>query len=375
MQKKLLVAAIASLVAGNALAANIYKDETTTVDVYGELRPYYHDTNNSDAAKGASDVHEITAEGSKLGFNVRHELNDQWYTRANMEWGYDGTRDDGDNEDKLETNYAYVAIGSAALGEISMGRLDSVQDTIGDKHDFSYEVDNGGASNVGDDWMGTDTADNAVGYQWTRDGLTVMLQAQGHSKTYEGMQIGQNTALVTKADIRYGAAGGVNWQSENGFSVSGTLTTVELNNIEGGIATADQKLTVNSGLVSADYTVGDLTLAATYTMVRYEADKKIANETPEADQDGYGLGARYAMGKASVYGGYDYLTTDYKTDGVEKEKQTVYLLGVDYSFTDMLTLFAEYSNSQTDNWAGLADTVADHDGKTQAFAVGTRFYF
>ncbi|PJE80125.1 hypothetical protein CI610_00891 [invertebrate metagenome] len=439
--KKILTATIASLIAGQVMAEQVFKSDTTTIDVYGDLRPRfrYDDPTASDGLKkvipfgqdvtteedgdqarqriipaySTTKIKKITAEGSAFGFKVQQQLTDDVYARGQIEFKWDMTdanaqAGDGD----LRTNYGYVAAGTAELGELKLGRMQSAQDAMAGKHDFSYEL--GGASKLGNAWQGTDYVDNAVGYQWSDQGITVMLQAQAETEDYKDIDIG-NRRIMDKAKIKNGYGAGINWDSNFGLSLSGSYTRIKIDqNAQEFIRKSDgsnveitrlpdSSPTIDSASVSASYTIEGLTVAASYSAYNYKWDKEGVKDTyddnnfespdgaptptplgkPKIEQQGWGVGVRYAFEEynVGVYGIYDELKTKYKmkiqqlpddTELGQEENLKVMTFGLDYGFTDQFMVFAEYAHSKTDNYAGLS---SDATAKNKQFTIGTRFYF
>ena len=365
---------------------------------------------------GSGKTNKILGDDSNIGLKIKHQLDEEVYVRGRFELGWEDmaspTVDNG-GDSKLQMHYGFVAIGSEKMGEVKLGKMGSVRDAMGKKHDFSHAL--AGASMPScKGWQATDVANNALGYEWNGRGVTVMMQGQGDSGKYDTMTIGSMN-LLEHPSINHGYGAGVNWDTDIGLSISATYTHVSVQQAkEDQLLYAadraaptvdanfnivkDKALSSDSMSLAAAYTIADFTIAVSVLGNRFMGRKAIryfnaGSITEYKDlgikQMGIGLGLRYFFSAINtrVYGIYDQLETKYDTEHAlegayapyaisnkdHKEKLVMYTLGVDYEFVNQLRLYMEYAQSKTSNVFGT--NQSGMTAKNQVLTIGMRFLF
>ncbi|PSU32523.1 porin [Photobacterium lutimaris] len=330
MKKTVVAAVIGSVVASaSAMAAEVYKSDDLSVNVYGNLRARYETTDNG--LMGADST--FTGEGTELGLSINYFMDNGMYINGDVLKEFNIIPEDGDGfDDEDFLKFGSVAIGGD-FGEFRMGRMSAVQDTLAGQYDISWEY--GGTANIKSDSAATDRLTNGIQYKIDINDFTVM--AQYHTGTES-----------SSVDIDQAFALGAAWTSNFGLGLSGTYTQSE--RTEKSIYGDDKD---TSWTLNATYEWQALSLAAMYSDYDFAGD----------EQTGVGAMARYDFPMGfGVYGVYDYV--DYDT---QNDKLNQYTIGADYWLTSQVVSYMEYADQDFDK------TNAGKDDN--AFTIGMRLYF
>lgn len=225
MKKALLLSSVAlALFSTGAMAANVYKDATTSVDVYGYAKGAH--VFNQKAGKNGVDKSE-----AQIGVKAKQQLNDNFALFGQ----YEGEYDVNDTSARHWHNRkAFGGIDAGKAGSVSVGRQQGLIYNIEGMTDMHPEVVSGWAAAPDTGLLGR--ADSVIQYQNTFGDFTVTGQYKLES----------SKSLETGKSVNEGAAYG---------------TSVVGNNINGsgvfaGAAYAHQKFTTQSAAGSDVYSVG-----------------------------------------------------------------------------------------------------------------------
>ncbi|MGR5144188.1 porin [Photobacterium sp. DNB23_23_1] len=330
MKKTVVAAVIGSVVASaSAMAAEVYKSDDLSVNVYGNLRARYETTDNGHMGADST----FTGEGTELGLSINYFMDNGMYINGDVLKEFNIIPEDGDGFDDGDfLKFGSVAIGGE-FGEFRMGRMSAVQDTLAGQYDITWEY--GGTANIKSDAAATDRLTNGIEYKIDINDFTVM--AQYHTGTEsDDIDIDQAFAL--------GAA----WNSNFGLGLSGTYTQSERTEKS---TYGDDKDT--SWTLNATYEWQALSLAAMYSDYDFAGD----------EQTGVGAMARYDFPMGfGLYGVYDYV--DYDT---QNDKLNQYTIGADYWLTSQVVSYMEYADQDYDK--------ANAGQDDNAFTIGMRLYF
>ena len=236
MKKTILATAI--LLAGAANAAEVYSNDTTTVSLGGSFRGHV-------LVEGTDDV-KFEDSGSRFDIKAAKDLDNGLNAFGQMEIKYDG-----DNDDTLFVDSAFVGLSSEVYGTGTLGKQKGFDDELY-AFDFTYEFASVGSESTADQLKYTNS------FGGTTVAVSLMDQdtfAIGASYEVAGLVIGADY-MKNKENDKY--------------------------------------------VVGAEYTIDSLTVAASYGSTEADAD----------DVSFYGVGASYALGQASVYGVYDSIEDD-----------------------------------------------------------------
>ena len=175
MQKKVLAALVASVMAGQAMAITVVDDGTNTFTFGGHVGARY----NTDDEK--VNGNSIRGDSSRINFGFEHKLNEVTTAFAKVEWGFDIT-DDNMGDGFLTNRLGYVGVMNEQLGTVVFGKAwSSYGKVAGWTDSFAAAPASGSASGYygedGDD-LGTARADDVLQYSYSRMGLNLSLQTQ-----------------------------------------------------------------------------------------------------------------------------------------------------------------------------------------------------
>ena len=362
--KKLALAVAVAAISGQAAAVEVFSNDTTSLEVYGQLRTRLVKTNNDGEA--AFDV-----ANSRIGTTGTYKMNDDLTFTGRFQVKY------ADSDTNFFNDSLWIGMNSKKLGEVRIGSMYSIWDDDQGKHDFTYYT--GGGAKLGSDVNGTVFLSNVLDYrlnlgQVTLRAQTIMspIERNAHRKRYDekvdvnyttdGSTVtAETTSSYTKIDSAH--IMGATWNSDFGLTLAGTYAATELETVTtvgtNDPSTSSMKDTKSMGL-TASYSINDLTVGAQYTKVN--TDFAAAN-THDEDKTGYGFGAKYAMDyNLAPYFTYDNVKTEVK--GEKDETTKTYVLGVEYKPSASIRAFAQ---------GGRTKETGEKNETT--FVVGARYYF
>ena len=170
MKKQVLAAAVASLVAGPALAINVVDNGTTTFDIGGHI------------GARVADHHKLEMKGdsSRFNFKFTNKLTEQVTAYGTGEWGFDITNTDSEKT-FFNNRLGFVGLTHDVLGSISLGKQWSTYSKIAGWTDTTFAADSGNATGIytkEGHALGTARADDAVQYNFSMNGFMVSAQTQ-----------------------------------------------------------------------------------------------------------------------------------------------------------------------------------------------------
>lgn len=315
MNKKIIALAVAALVSGAANAANIYEDDATTFGVSGEIDTFLSKFESDNTAGRDVDA-DLWA---KIQIDATHKLNDTVTVFGSFEmengegYGSDGSKD-------LKTDDLYFG---AMFGE-------------------SFGIAVGEVGDFGDSFNAITIDNTNEGYGFMDDFVTDF-ESNGHTiaAKYEA------NGLVLIADTYLD-------ENENQDAAYG---------------------------VSASYTIAGFNVGASYQDHGNRAKDSDGNDvTNGGDNDVYGVKVGYSADAFSVAAHYVVeqvnsvdtdvigVAADYKFDAARlyvsgfvadqdnaAEDFTAYTVGADYSFSNNLLGFVEYSAQENSEYASNTD--------------------
>ena len=351
--KKTLAALIVSAVAASAAnAAVIYDNEGTKVELNGSLRlimekadKKVYDAANHSTKKANSALRNA---GSRFGFNVKHNLDNDFYALGRLEFRFDDT-DSRDKFGRLYAKRAYVGLGSKATGDITFGRQLTIADDLSQAVDYEYGLI------PKEEYIPT-AGTGVVRYDY---------------KGIEGLQLSANYNFGQKNNEK-GKALDPAIKNAFGFGALYTAGDLDARFAYGHTSfetDASYKHRLDGFLASLGYKFGDFTLTGDFGYAHEKENDAKTNKFYVSP------GFAYQVTPASqVYGNYLYERVKGETT---KDKTHGFLLGADYKLHKQVVVFLEGKYVTTKNYAENANGGYAYDGKTKdrAIGVGMRVYF
>ncbi|MFT5881206.1 MAG: putative porin [Moritella sp.] len=322
--KKTILASAILLVAGAANAAEVYNNEGATVQLGGSFR--------GNAVIQKSDDIKFEDAGSRFDIKAAKELDNGLKVIGTAEIKYSDIEDVNGSKTKiardsaLYLNKAFVGLAHDVYGTATIGKQYGLNDDIF-FYDFSYM--HGNIYQEDNDTLGNDANEQLK-----------------YVKSFAGA-----TVVVSLIDQDAYAIGGT-------YEVAGLTLGATYNIANDRDTDVDGVLADNSNyVVSASYAIDALTVGASYT----------ASDVEDKDTTAYGVGAKYALGQASVYVMYDYTEVD-KTDVDYSEL----VIGADYELAEGVIAYAEFGSRDLSSDAVTTEFTEDSG---EIMYIGGRFYF
>ncbi|EIF2258471.1 porin [Vibrio cholerae] len=321
MKKTLLALAVAGLATSAQASVQLYKGDTSSVSVKGEIATYLYtkDVDHKDPAKADEKTDADVNAWAKVQFDFSHQVTDTLVAGGTFEI-QSGTKYYGNNNDAEFDDVAAYLKGD--FGTLGLGEIGDVSDSNNavSKTDILNELDTGYLPVSASDSKG-----HGVSYTKKFDALTFVVDAYTESSKDKDNQYG--VSLDYAADIFSVGAMYQYWGEEKGVYKD-----------------------KSSAALSADVKLGSFTLATAYNVV--QADKV-------EDEKNLTVSAIYAATEAvSLYG-----VAGFQDDGSSKDGKG-FVLGASYAASNLLTVFTEVSS------------LDDHDTKdTTEILLGAYFDF
>lgn len=348
--KKLTVVAIALAGAFQAQAAEVYKNDTTSLDLYGRIYAgqFFGDkkdgTNDYSAKQGAN---QFVRFGAKADSQINSNLKALAQYEVQLYVNNSEKTLTNDSTDNLRTRLAFAGV-TGDWGTLTFGRQKGAMGSIEDWTDVAYSDGYGAdGTGVGTDTFGTNRAASVLKYSGLFGGLQVDTSYKFDSNDTE-----TPTTDDKAKDSAYGAAVSYTFPFNLSLGTAYNVGHREAAN------TDDAKL----WLVSAKFDNKALYAAFTY------ADGQDFLGTG-IDHTGYEavLGYSFANGF-----GLQALWNKQKQDngGVKKDNVDYYTLAAQYKFNKQLRVIGEYRINNLD------DTLATTAEKTKDdYSVAVRYDF
>ncbi|WP_020584146.1 porin [Endozoicomonas elysicola] len=289
MQKKILAAVVASMVAGQAMAVTIVDDGTNKATIGGYLDLRYIDQDNS--VKGHA------GDSSRINFAFEHKLTEATTVFSKAEWGFDTTNDDthvevGEDKDFMWQRLAYIGAKNDQLGAISYGQQWSTYGLVAGWTDV-FATTGGEASGyygAEGDALGTARAEDALQYNHSFMGLNVSAQ----------YQVGEKSLNATETrDGSYGVA--ASYDLPMGLSIGAAYNEAK---VDSTVAGDDFK--AKSAIVGAKFEADKIYAAVTFAKLK---NRDVDSYVGDAEKsEGLEMYASYQLNEMfKVGGGYNQL--------------------------------------------------------------------
>ncbi|MTI12470.1 porin [Sansalvadorimonas verongulae] len=374
--KKLALALAVAAISGQAAAVEVYSDDNSSVEVYGQLRTRLQKTRNDDAAK-------FDVANSRIGTIGTYNLSDDLTAKGQFQLKY------SDDATNFFSDAMWVGLQSKTMGQLRLGTMWTQWDAQMGKHSNGYAFT--GSSSMLSTNYGTVAMKNLLSYDITLG--QVSLFAEYMIAPMESDVKGENMSFAAMTDslknledddtlkaqniaidkfYTYGAT----WNSDFGLSVSllhgGTdLKEKRADNTDTAVGTTD-----STGL-SMSYAIRNLTVGA-------QAFRTNAQATNKANFDqtktGYGIGGKYSFDNGvSPYYAFDQIQEDSKGTNLANATNAN-AAGVIDSRTRTHAMGVEFKPSASfRTWAEVGREKKTHkfDNNTTAtkWALGARYYF
>ena len=356
MQKKLLATVVASLVAGQAMALEVYNDDTTSLSIGGRIGVTTNDDN-----------HEMGNDSSRINFKFGHKLSSELTAVGVAEWSFNPTAKSG--EDVFGNRLGYVGLEHSELGALTAGKQWSVYSDIANWGSDNLLFNGGVAIGIydglnGDGGIhGTGRADDAIAYRNSFGDLHIGAQVQ--LKDREGSA--ENRIYSRKGAEQIA----VSYDLPMGFSLGYTYNQTRFNKAGPVGALNHNGETAKAHVFGVKFSHEDLYVAFNYGDFKNHAATSggaVAEKAKATD-----LYASYALNNVvdglAVFGAYQNL--DFDKDGAgnkTKEELKITSVGVQYTTGPMLfgVQFDKKDDKQADGKKVKQDDV---------FSFNARYYF
>lgn len=384
--KKLALAVAIAAISGQAAAAQVYSDDTTTLDVYGQIRTSLAKSSES----GEADFYTNSSRISVLG---TQKLTDDLTAKGKYQVKYS-------QSNNFYNDDTWVGLASKKFGEVRIGRQWTIWDDQMGGHDYTYW--NGGSASLGGGVYGTTFLDSTIKYQLNLGQFTLLAE---HMLS----PVSTNSAQKELTFSAYEGAGnvvidksnslGLVWSSDFGLTVAGIYAATNLDkaavDADTGAGTpatpkGDLLDTTSAGL-TAYYSTGPLTVGVQLSRVTAQADSKADFDQTK---NGFGLGGSYKWSSTlSTYVAYDYVKadnegdqlsavykevtggTDIRADETNNKTQSL-AVGVRFRPASSFLTWAEIGRFKYDNDTLKTGEAKKNDKSNETVvAVGARYYF
>ena len=382
MQKRLLATVVASLVAGQAMALEVYNDDVNSLEIGGKIGVETVKSNGSDA--------EMQDASPRINFKYAHKFQSGWTGSAVAEWGFYAV--DGDNEDQFFNRLGNVGLSHDTYGAFTAGKAWSVSYDVSGWTDV-FAIGGGAAMGVysgrdgmvssnpvlndldashgGGDTDGTARADDVIQYRNSFGGLNVGVQYQLKGTAGKTMSDVTTTVDGTR-DSSYGVA--LSYDLPMGLSLGATYNETKYAEELGQIGSKtlsiyDGSDKSTSATVGAKFENEALYLAATYG--QFENKTAVEKGTMDKESTGIELYGKLALPQVVdgfyLQSGFNQLSADESYIGSTDAEFTDYMVGAIYETGPMQFAF-EYTRGEK----VAADGKKDQD---DTYAVQAIYYF
>ena len=279
MQKKVLAALVASVMAGQAMAITVVDDGTNTFTIGGHVGAKY----DSSLAVERNGVIEQTGamkgDSSRVNFNFEHKMNDQTTAFAKVEWGFDVT-DINSNDGFLTNRLGYVGVRNDRLGEVVIGKAwSSFSQVAGYTDQFAGSRTGcaatgycGGEGHI----LGFSRADDVLQYNLSMNGFNFSAQTQlgkrninlsEFNKFVDGSTNSMMLEMVGIRESSYGVT--LSYDLPMGLSFGVAYNQAQIK---------DGTMMIGGQMMGAEHAT-NYTAKSTVVGMRFEADKLYAAAT------------------------------------------------------------------------------------------------
>jgi len=312
----LSVLATALLAANAANAAEVFKNDTSSVDLYGRI--YAGHTFSSNKSEEGSEISYI-----RLGAKAKTQITADLYGQGRIEYEFNKFQERG-KEAVLDVRQAWAGLGGD-FGLVSYGRQYGAVTLVADYTDVLYEFGND-AIGTGTDVYGTGKSSDLLKYSGSFGGLSVDASYQL-----------KNDRVSTDDDsvAAYGIAAEYALDMGLAFSAGYAL----------GENTGDTD-DFTLALVGVKYDANNIYAALTYS----------DGENGNTDLEGLEAALGYSFGNgAELLAGYNKADVDNTTE------VDYYTLGAQYKFNKNLRTFIEHKFENIDGADDVTAVVVRYD--------------
>ncbi|USE37172.1 porin [Endozoicomonas sp. SCSIO W0465] len=349
MQKKILAAVVASVMAGQAMAVTVIDNGTDKVTIGGHVGMRYVDQTD-----GKSE-----GDSSRINFGFEHKLTEATTAFAKAEWGFDVTDTDGD---VFSNRLGYLGAKNDQFGSISYGKQWSTYYTVAGWTDVLATT---GGNTIGTysrfgDALGTARADDAIQYNHSIMGLNISAQAQ----------LGEREVIDSKAAVDFGTrdssyAIAASYDLPMGLSFGAAYNQAEVKDLKPVVYGSD-KLKAKSAVIGAKFEADKIYAAFTYAELRNLDDKDYLGFVKEAQ--GMELYASYQLNEMfKVGGGYNQLKDE--SNSAVANKGEIKYIPVEVVYTQGPVQLSGTYEFQDSVIAGTTESVDDK------LILQARYYF
>lgn len=285
MQKKILAAVVASVMAGQAMAATVVDNGTDKVTIGGHVGMRYVDQTD-----GKSE-----GDSSRINFGFEHKLTEATTAFAKAEWGFNVTKTDGE---VFTNRLGYLGAKNDQFGSISYGKQWSTYYTVAGWTDVMATTGGNTVGTYSDlgDALGTARADDAIQYNHSIMGLNISAQAQLGEREVVAVPV------AGTRDSSYAIA--ASYDLPMGLSFGAAYNQAEVKDLVAPVNGSD-KLKAKSAVIGAKFEADKIYAAFTYAELRNLGDDYLGFTT---DAQGMELYASYQLNEMfKVGGGYNQL--------------------------------------------------------------------
>ncbi|WBA80925.1 porin [Endozoicomonas sp. GU-1] len=297
MQKRILAAVVASMMAGQAMAVTVFDNGTDKVTIGGHVGMRYVDQDNGDTA----------GDSSRINFGFEHKLTQDTTAFARAEWGFDVTKTNGE---VFNNRLGYVGVKNDQFGSVTFGKAWSSYGKVAGWTD-SFATTGGEASGYyGADGhvLGTARADDVLQYNHSIMGLNISAQ----------VQLGEGDFAGNNRDSSYGIA--ASYELPMGLSIGAAYNQADVE------AATDYK--AKSAVVGVKFETDKIYAALTFADLENrtlfsETAAGVTRNVRAHDATGIELYASYQLNDMfKVEGGYNQLEGE--RNGVDLEQEVKY---------------------------------------------------
>ncbi|WP_419832324.1 porin [Endozoicomonas atrinae] len=321
MQKKILAAVVASMMAGQAMAITVVDDGTNKVSIGGHIGMRYVDQTDGEA----------TGDSSRINFAFENKLTESTTAFAKAEWGF-STVSTGSDGDFFWQRLGYVGAKNDQLGALSFGKQWSSYYMISGWTDM-FATTGGEASGTyttyGEE-LGTARADDALQYNHSFMGLNVSAQVQlGEREMYDNAVAPTPATDHVERSSSYGIA--ASYDLPMGLSFGAAYNQAELKSAKGEID-LEGKGKAKSAIVGAKFEADKIYAALTFAKMKNVDQGGIFEAAGVVEKaEGIELFASYQLNDMfTVGGGYNQLKDKSNTADI-KGKMKYYPVEVVYT--------------------------------------------
>ncbi|MFO6424765.1 porin [Motilimonas sp. KMU-193] len=332
MKKTLLTSAIlAALASGSVSAAQVYKDETHSVDVYSKIQGMYYSSDDKDEDGDQSYF--------RLGAKAKSSITDTTYAFARFELEWAATRG-SDNDVRL----GYAGLGNKTYGELSYGRQYGAYTLVADFTDVLYEF-GADASGTGTDTFGTGKSDALLKYAVSFGGAEIHANFQTDNNYEQDIfNEGKDKKDQTNDTVQsYGIA--ATYGFDFGVNIGAAYNQGERLDSSAG----DAKMTA----FAINYDANNIYAAVLYSFGDDWGKKKITSKDVDYTAVEAALGYDFGNGFSALAG---YNWQEAKEKGAKSEDTVkYYTFGAQYKFNKQFAVYTEY---KADQIKGAEDILA-----------------